>query len=299
MNLFQLTFTIEKEMVLREFLASRDISKRTLTAIKYQGGKLLVNGIERDVRYSLQTGDVVSVVFPPEELSDGLLAEDGQLNIIYEDDALLIIQKPSGQSTIPSSHHRTGTVANYVAGKFQEEKIPATVHVITRLDYDTSGLVCIAKNRHIHHLLSKQLHEGSFTRVYEAIVEGYVEENQLTIEAPIGRKPNSIIERMVCEEGQKAKTHMRVIERFTLKGQPFTCVALVLETGRTHQIRVHMSWLGHPLVGDDLYGGKKGLMNRQALHCKHLSFNHPITEEEKTFTCSLPPDMQHILNQKV
>lgn len=299
MNLFQLTFIVEEEIILREFLAYRDISKRTLTAIKYQGGKLLVNGIERDVRFNLQTGDEVNVVFPPEKLSEGLLAEAGPLNIVFEDDVLLIVQKPFGQSTIPSAHHRTGTVANYVAGKFQEEKIPATVHIITRLDYDTSGLVCIAKNRHIHHLLSKQLNEGTFTRVYEAIVEGYVEKNQLTIEAPIGRKPNSIIERIVCEEGQMARTHVRVVERFTLKGQPFTRVALVLETGRTHQIRVHMSWLGHPLVGDDLYGGKKELMNRQALHCTSLSFSHPITKEKTMVTCPLPTDIQFMLNQNV
>lgn len=296
-NKFQLTFTVEEKSLLRDFLAQKNISKRTLTAIKYQGGKLLVNEVEQDVRYALQVGDRVTVIFPPEKLSEGLLPEQGKLDIVYEDETMLLIQKPYGQSTIPSFHHRSGTVANYVAGKFQEEHIPATVHIITRLDSDTSGLICIAKNRHIHHLLSKQLHEGTFIRSYEAVVEGHVEQNELTIQEPIGRKDGSIIERMVRRDGQDAKTHLHVIERFTIQGHPFTRVSLTLETGRTHQIRVHMSWLGHPLAGDDLYGGHKDFIARQALHCKALSFYHPITKEPQSFTSSMAEDIQEMLNQ--
>lgn len=298
MNLFQLTFLVEKEQILREFLAMHDISKRTLTAVKYQGGKLFVNGIERDVRHLLQVGDCVRVVFPPEKPSDGLSVEEGRLTILYEDEAILLVEKPAGQSTIPSAHHRSGTVANLVAGKFVKEQVPATVHVVTRLDFDTSGLLCIAKNRHVHHLLSKQLKESAFQRSYEAIVEGHLIEKQVTIHEPIGRKDGSIIERVVRRDGQEAKTHVQTIERFEIDGQPFTHVHLTLETGRTHQIRVHMKWLGHPLHGDDLYGGKQTYLSRQALHCRSLLFKHPIQQKEMQFISPLAEDMQKMINQK-
>lgn len=159
---FRLAFLVEEEgMLLREFLHSKGISKRTLTATKYDGGHLTVNGHEQNVRHRLQLGDEVAIIFPPEQPSEGLHPEDGPLDIVYEDEAILILNKPPGQSTIPSRDHPGGTVANYVAGKFVREGLPATVHVVTRLDKDTSGLICIAKNRHIHHLLSEQMVSSS------------------------------------------------------------------------------------------------------------------------------------------
>lgn len=297
-NRFQLDFLVTEEEVFREFLAGKGISKRTLTAIKYEGGQLLVNDIERDVRYMLTSGDRVRVVFPPEVVSDGLIAENGELDILYEDEAILLIQKPAGKSTIPSFSHRTGTIANDVLGKFTREAVASTVHVVTRLDFDTSGLLCIAKNRHIHHLLSKQIAESTFHRQYEAVVEGYVKEDAFLIDACIGRKEDSIIERIVRPDGQEARTDVRVLGRFEREGKHFTHVALTLLTGRTHQIRVHMSWLGHPLVGDDLYGGSRDLINRQALHCKALSFDHPISGEQHSFKSDLAADMQAIFPGK-
>lgn len=294
MNKFTLDFLVEKESLLRDFLAEKEISKRTLTAVKYDGGKLLVNEIERDVRHILSVSDQVRVIFPPEKMSDTILIENGQLDIVYEDEAILLIQKPAGKSTIPSALHRSGTIANDVAGKFKREAIPATVHVVTRLDYDTSGLLCIAKNRHIHHLLSQKIVTGTFKRQYEAIVEGHIQQDEIMIDQCIGRKDGSIIERMVRSGGQKARTGVRVLGRFEKNGEPFTHVALTLETGRTHQIRVHMQWLGHPLVGDDLYGGRRNLINRQALHCAELSFHHPVNGEEMTFVSDLPQDMQEV-----
>lgn len=296
--MFQLTFLVEQEQVLREFLAAQDISKRTLTAVKYQGGKIFVNGVEKDVRHLLQGGDEVRVIFPPEKPSEGLAIEEGALTILYEDEAILLVEKPAGQSTIPSAHHHSGTLANVVAGKFAKEQIPATVHIVTRLDFDTSGLICIAKNRHIHHLLSRRLNESSFERTYEAIVEGHISNDYMIIDQPIGRKEDSIIERVVRSDGQKAVTHIQVIERFEIAKQPFTHVRLKLETGRTHQIRVHMKWLGYPLHGDDLYGGEQTYLSRQALHCRMLSFQHPIDKKDYRFTSPLAKDMQKMLNQK-
>lgn len=293
---FKLNFLVQDEgIVLREYLAVKNISKRTLTAVKYEGGKLLVNGVERDVRFLLSIGDQVEVFFPPEKLSGGLQAEDGDLTIVYEDDAVLVLNKPSGQSTIPSYNHRFGTIANYVAGKFVRERIPATVHVVTRLDHNTSGLLCIAKNRHIHHLLSKQMVECTFGRKYAAIAEGHIEKSEFLINEPIGRKEDSIIERIVRDDGQEARTEVQVIKRVMKKGYPFTHVALRLQTGRTHQIRTHMKWIGHPLAGDDLYGGSTSFIHRQALHCTELSFTHPITDEKLVFTSPLPKDMQQLL----
>lgn len=292
-NRFRLHFTAkENDVLLRDFLAEREISKRTLTATKYDGGLLTVNGVERNVRHVLSVGDQIEIVFPKEALSKGLVAEDGELNIVYEDEAILIVNKPPGQGTIPSLNHRFGTIANYTAGKFVREGIPSTVHVVTRLDLDTSGLICIAKNRHIHHLLSKQIGQSVFHRQYEAIVEGHVQQDVFVIDEKIGRKDGSIIERMVREDGQEARTEVQVLERFTKEGHPFTRISCILHTGRTHQIRTHLSWFGHPLAGDDLYGGTQKLITRQALHCAYLSFKHPVTGEEKRFICESPADMQ-------
>ncbi|MDS9470386.1 RluA family pseudouridine synthase [Sporosarcina pasteurii] len=297
---FHLEFIVQEDgKLLREFLAEKDISKRTLTAVKYDGGQLLVNGVERDVRVPLAIGDTVEVFFPPEKLSDGLLVEEGELDIIYEDEAILLLNKPAGKSTIPSLNHQFGTIANYVAGKFMREHIPSTVHIVTRLDYNTSGLLCIAKNRHIHHLFGKQMMSSTFKREYEAIVEGYVAKDDILINEPIGRKEGSIIERIVRDDGQEARTNVQVIDRFEKNGKPFTQVALSLQTGRTHQIRTHMKWLGHPLAGDDLYGGKRCVINRQALHCTTLSFYHPVSGKEKVFVSEVPEDMKKMLMGKM
>ncbi|WP_305849492.1 RluA family pseudouridine synthase [Sporosarcina sp. Marseille-Q4063] len=294
---FHLSFNVNKDRVqLRDFLGAREISKRTLTAVKYNGGLLLVNGIERDVRHFLYKEDRVDVYFPPEETSAGLKAEEGNLSVVFEDDFLLILDKPARQSTIPSFNHRSGTIANFVAGKFLNEQIPSTVHIVTRLDHNTSGLVCIAKNRHIHHLLGKQVSNSTFKRSYTAIVEGHFFPDQMLINEAIGRKDGSIIERVVRGDGQEARTEVNVIERFVKNRQKLTKVALKLHTGRTHQIRVHMKWAGHPILGDDLYGGSRRLISRQALHCETLQFNHPISNEPLTFKAALPLDIKRILS---
>ncbi|WP_318615918.1 RluA family pseudouridine synthase [Sporosarcina sp. YIM B06819] len=292
---FRLVFLVDEEgMLLREFLHSKGISKRTLTATKYEGGMITVNGHEQNVRHRLQVGDKVAIIFPPEQPSEGLQPEEGPLDIIYEDEAILVLNKAPGQSTIPSRDHPTGTVANYVAGKFVSDGLPATVHVVTRLDKDTSGLICIAKNRHIHHLLSEQMMSSGFHRQYIAIVEGHVKDDQFTIQQPIGRKDGSIIERMVREDGQSARTDVKVQHPFTKDGHELTTIALVLHTGRTHQIRVHLQWAGYPLTGDDLYGGTLQWIQRQALHCAVLRFKHPVTGADMQFESDMPADMQSV-----
>jgi 23S rRNA pseudouridine1911/1915/1917 synthase len=176
-------------------------------------------------------------------------------------------------------------------GYYQKKGIAATSHIVTRLDRDTSGLVLIAKHRHVHHLFSKQQQSGMVKRTYEALAQGRIEQQKGTIEHRIGRKDDSIIEREVRSDGQYACTHFNVINRH--KG--FTHVELQLETGRTHQIRVHMSFLGHPLLGDDLYGGDKTIIKRQALHCKKIKFTHPFSGDETIFLATLPADLDCIV----
>ncbi|WP_338654471.1 RluA family pseudouridine synthase [Lysinibacillus sp. Y5S-8] len=293
---FTLHFVADKEgQLLREALQEWRISKKALTAIKFEGGLLTVNGVERNVRHVLQEGDCVGVTFPPEERSDGLAIEHGDLTIVFEDDAILVLDKPAHQSTIPSREHPTKSIANLVCGYFEQQGLASTAHIVTRLDRDTSGLLCIAKHAHIHHLTGLAQRSRNISRQYEAIVHGHVEQNFQSIVAPIGRKVTSIIEREVREDGQYAHTDVTVLKRFLLDAEPVTHVRLQLHTGRTHQIRVHMAYLGYPLVGDDLYGGSRHLIDRQALHCVSLSMEHPLTGRPLHFTSMLNEDMQRLL----
>lgn len=293
MNAFQLTYPVKTSMLLRDALSGWGISKRTLASVKYGGGKILVNGREVTVRHVVEQGDAVTVIFPKEELGGGLQAESGPLKIIYEDEALLIVDKPPLQNTIPSREHPTGSLANIVAKHFEDHGVPATLHIATRLDRDTSGLVCIAKNRHIHHMLSMQQKEKIMKRQYDALAHGIFEEKQFTITAPIGRKNSSIIEREVREDGQFAETEVEVIRQF----DAYARVKLQLNTGRTHQIRVHLAHIGHPLMGDDLYGGIRDIIPRQALHCSKLHLLHPVTEEPFAFSSPLNEDMEQLIHE--
>lgn len=296
-NVFTLKFyaTSDGEL-LRHAIEKQGISKRALTDIKFYGGNILVNGQERNVRHLLQKSDEITIIFPPEEPSNGLVAEYGDLSIVYEDHSFLIVDKPAFMNTIPSREHPSGSVANFLLGYFEKKGIASTVHIVTRLDRDTSGLLCIAKHRHIHHLMGLQQEQGLINKQYEAIVHGHLNDDELSVKAPIGRKDTSIIEREVREDGQFAHTDVLVLNRsFTIKGDPITLVRLRLHTGRTHQIRVHMAHIGHPLVGDDLYGGSRELINRQALHCVYLEMIHPLTKESISIASRIGPDMEMLL----
>jgi 23S rRNA pseudouridine1911/1915/1917 synthase len=273
--------------IIKEFLRKEEISRTALTDIKFKGGRIQVNDVEVNVRTKLLEGDVLTVIFPVEHPSVGLKGENMPLTILFEDEFLLVVNKPAGMNTIPSREHPATSLANGLVGYYQRSGLQATTHIVTRLDRDTSGIVLIAKHRHVHHLFSMMQKTGQIKRTYEAFATGLIMVDSGTIKASIGRKEGSIIEREVRDDGKFACTHYRVIERFAA----FTHVELQLETGRTHQIRVHLSYLEHPLLGDDLYGGEKSLMARQALHCKKITFKHPFLGEEMTFTAPLPRDM--------
>lgn len=295
MDPFKIHWKIEKKnegMLIREFLLKeKTISKRALTSIKFEGGDILLNGCHATVRQVLQEGDYLVIQFPPEICNDGITAERIPLKIVYEDEFILVINKPPFMASIPSREHQSGTLANALIYYYQQIGLSSTIHIVNRLDRDTSGLMIVAKNSFIHSLFALEQKSKSIHRLYEAVVHGVVAEDRGTIDAPIGRKEISIIEREVRDDGQRAVTHYEVKKR----DKNMSLVALKLETGRTHQIRVHMSYLGHPLVGDDLYGGKREFIARQALHSKHLRFFHPILEKEMEFTVPLPEDMMELV----
>jgi len=292
---FHLKWTIRKEedgMLIFDFVKAKQISKRALTDIKFNGGDLLVNSEHVTVRHKVKEGDVLTIIFPKEERGSGLQADKVPFTIVYEDQHCLVINKPPYVPSIPSREYTKGTLANGLIDYYEKHHIASTVHIVNRLDKDTSGLMLVAKHRFAHSLFSTQQKTKQIHRTYKAVVHGVLNLDQGTITAPIGRKKDSIIEREVCEDGQVAVTHYEVIQRLEDK----TLVKLILETGRTHQIRVHMSSLGHPLCGDQLYGGNENEIKRQALHSSQLSFWHPLLEKQLTFEAEMPEDMSELLS---
>ncbi|HLR61651.1 MAG TPA: RluA family pseudouridine synthase [Lentibacillus sp.] len=284
------TITQQHEgVMIRSYLQQKHkFSKRMIKHIIHGGGAIKVNGTNRTVKYELNAGDVVAVTFPEERKGAMMIPEKMPLDILYEDDAVLVINKPPGRAVIPSYVHTSGTIANGVLAHYEEQGLSYTFHPVTRLDRDTSGVMLIAKHRWSHSLLSDAQKNGMISRAYYAIIEGHLQQKTGTIDAPIGRKEGSIIERTVTTRGKHAVTHYTVLNEFS----HHTLVHVRLETGRTHQIRVHCSHAGYPLAGDDLYGGVTDHIDRQALHCHKLSFEHPITGEQMCFSVKMPDDMK-------
>ncbi len=290
-----LEWQIKKEhdqMSIREYLQEvHSFSRRIISALKFEGGQILVNGLPKTVRYCLTADDLLTIVFPPETKGDYLKPEEIPLDIVYEDDDILIINKEAGMATMPSANHRSGTVANGLLAYYEKKEIPYTIHVVTRLDRDTSGLMLIAKHRYSHSLLAASQSNDKLRREYKALVEGRLETKQGIINAKIARKENSIIERTVSDFGKEAITYYEVEAEYN----DHSLVNIVLETGRTHQIRVHFSHIGHPLIGDDLYGHSNEQIKRHALHCEKLSFEHPLSKQWMSFHMPIPNDMKRLI----
>ncbi|MBC1273287.1 RluA family pseudouridine synthase [Listeria booriae] len=291
----QLEWTVaaeENDLMLRTFLRNKHVSKLLLTAVKFaEDGRIQVNSNEENVLYRVKTGDHVQITFPKEQENERLLAEFGDLEIVFEDDFILVLDKPAGMTSIPSQYHPSGSVANHVKGHYQQNGIDSAIHIVTRLDKETSGLMLIAKTRFSHGRLSALHQTGHVTRKYQAFVSGNMTSKSGSIIAPIGRNPDSLIERAVVQDGKYAKTNYEVIASYPT----FDHVKIQLETGRTHQIRVHFSHIGHPLVGDSMYGGPLELLQRHALHSSHLELIHPFTEEKMAWDSELAPDLAQVL----
>ena len=265
-------------------------SRNYISKIIEQGG-LKVNGREElSKKYKVKEGDKIELDIPePEVLS--IEAEDIPLDIVYEDDDLMVVNKPRGMVVHPAVGNYTGTLVNaimYHAGD-RLSSINGVVRpgIVHRIDKDTSGLLVIAKNNKAHESLSAQLKEHSINRRYIALVYDNIVNDNLTIDAPIGRDPRNRLRKKVNGEGERtAVTHVKVLERYG----KYTLCEMKLETGRTHQIRVHMAYIKHPLVGDPLYGPAKqpSFLGGQMLHAKILGFVHPTTGEYMEFEAELP-----------
>ncbi|MFD2130078.1 RluA family pseudouridine synthase [Pseudogracilibacillus auburnensis] len=278
-------------MMLRDYLFDvLHFSNRLVKKAKETESNILVNGERKTVRYIVKSGDILTIELKAEKISDSIIPENIPLQMVYEDDFFMIINKKANMPTIPSRLHQTGTIANGLRYYYEKNNIPSTVHIVTRLDKDTSGLVLIAKHQYSHSLFSNLQRKNELKRKYTAIVHGRLAKKQDMIDEPIGRNPHSIIERMVTSEGKKAVTRYEVVK----ETKQFSVVEIELETGRTHQIRVHFSFIGHPLVGDDLYGGSKKIIGRQALHCSEISFVHPVLKKEMRFSSKLASDIAMI-----
>lgn len=284
-----MTGRIDKELAHHLTTVSRSQLQKWI-----EDGNVTVNGEPVKPKYKLAVGDKV-VVQPEKPQKIDLEPENIPLDIVYEDDDVIVVNKPQGMVVHPAPGHPNHTLVNAllyhsplstINGEFR----PGIVH---RIDKDTSGLLMIAKNDLAHRSLAAQLKAKTNEREYVALVHGVIKEERGTIDAPLGRSKKDRKKQAVVEDGRHAVTHFKVLERF----QHYTLVSCRLETGRTHQIRVHMKYIGHPLAGDPLYGPRKTLPgNGQYLHARLLGFKHPRTGKQMTFTSPLPEYFQKMID---
>ena len=276
-------------------LLNSELSRSFITKL-IDDGKITINGKVEKPSFKVKEDDVIVIEEIVNEKSD-IKEEDIPLDVVYEDDDILIINKPQGMVVHPANGHYSGTLVN--ALMFMEDSLssingvirPGIVH---RIDKDTSGLLCVAKNDNAHHFLAEQLKDHTMAREYMALVRGVIKENSGTIEMPIGRDKNNRQKMAVTKEGKPAVTHFVVVERF----KDHTLVKCQLVSGRTHQIRVHMSAIGYPVEGDSLYAGKnydKLYKDGQLLVAYKLKLIHPTTKKEMVFNIDLPDYFEKVL----
>ncbi|AZR72123.1 hypothetical protein BBF96_01170 [Anoxybacter fermentans] len=285
----------ETGLTIYQLLRNQLLISRSLLRKIRKSYRVRFNGQYVDFSTQVKEGDLLEFNFNFDEEAD-FEPEPMQLDIVYEDANLLVVNKPTGMLVHPTATERTNTLANGVLYYLKAQGNHNLFRPIHRLDRNTSGLVLIAKNQYAHNYMSNQLKRNKIHRQYLALVHGVITDDSGTIDAPIGRVKGSIIQRKVDPvQGKKAITHYRVLKRFSNA----TLIALSLETGRTHQIRVHLSYLGYPLMGDTLYGGSDELIKRHALHSWKIFCRIPLSHEKKEFEAPLAPDLQDLLNSLI
>lgn len=284
----------DETLKIKTFLAQRGVSHRMFSIVKRGGGSVLLDGKQVRTVDEVKPGDKVTIVMPPEESNDVVAMSDLPITVLFEDENWLVVEKEAGVTSVPGKADRETTMVNrvkgYLARSGAEDLVP---HVVTRLDRFTSGVALLAKHRFAHGLLDKQLQTHSVDKRYYAIVDGYLEDDYGFIDAPIGRMDDDFIRREVRADGRPSQTEYWVVKRFGNQ----TLVRVQLHTGRTHQIRVHFKYLGHPLIGDEIYGGPmdRGI-TRQALHAYWLRFYDPFAQMERTVQSALPQDIVDVLD---
>lgn len=251
---------------------------------------IFINDILCDSRDLANIGDLLTINLDYEEDNSNIVPIKMNLDIVFEDDWLLVINKPAGIAVHPSILHYSDSLCNGIRFYFDSIGLKKKIRPVNRLDLNTSGIVVFAKCEYIQECLISQMKDNLFKKEYLAFCEGIFENKSGTIDLPIARKDNSIIERCISENGQPSITHYEVLKEFN----NYSLVKCMLETGRTHQIRVHMSAISHPLIGDSLYGSISDFIDRQALHCYKLQFVHPITKMYMDFCGEIPLDFKKL-----
>lgn len=292
-NWLELTIEAPLEGKTLEDILKQDlfISGRMIQRLTRQKG-LFLNRKVPFLKKKVKTGDFLRVLVGDKE-EGSLVPENIPIDVVYEDEEVLVVNKQAGLIVHPIKPGQTGTLAHGIAFYWLSKGVTGKVRPVHRLDKDTSGLLLMANNSYIHQLLDRQLREQTIKRTYLTIVQGRLEEKKGTIREPIGQDPQHPVKRKVTPKGEEAITHYEVVEEF----HEASLVSVELETGRTHQIRVHFDHIGHPVLGDSLYGKKHPWIQRQALHAHRLEFIHPFREEKLSFEQPVPEDMQKLLEK--
>ncbi|MDD5422147.1 MAG: RluA family pseudouridine synthase [Candidatus Omnitrophica bacterium] len=268
---------------------------RTFLQKLIAGGHVLLDGESAKSHFKMKAGQSIEITIPEQKVSL-ISAEDIPIDIVYEDEDLLVVNKPSGLVVHPAPGNYSGTLVNALLGyckNLSGEGGAFRPGIVHRIDKDVSGLLVVAKNDRAHRSLSKQFKAKAASRVYIALVKGVVQLDNDIIELPIGRSPRDWKKMAVnFVDSREAITRYKVLKRF----EDFTVMEVTLGTGRTHQIRVHMAYIGHPILGDEKYG-TKGKLFRPALHAKTLGFTHPATSKHMEFTSELPDDMKELISR--
>lgn len=254
---------------------------------------VFLNGKNVDTRTKVNKNDVILVNLDLSEDNSNIVSKYIPLDILYEDNWLLILNKPAGIAIHPSLLHYDDSLSNGVKYYFDSIDLKKKIRPINRLDYNTSGIVLFAKSEYIQEMLSRQMQNNQFKKEYLCLVDGLLKKKSGVLDFPIARKDGSIIERCVSYNGKPSVTRYSILEEF--ENKKLSLVKCILETGRTHQIRVHFSHIGYPLIGDTLYGIPSTLIGRQALHSYKVSFIHPITKKELTIISPLAEDIKGII----
>lgn len=294
MTQFHYVVTAEEDgKILKKVLKRRfRFSRRMFRRLKLTGG-ILVNENPVYLNSLVYQGDRVTVLFDEEEAGH-IVPEPIPLNIVHEDDDLIVLNKQPGIVVHPTKNYSQGTLANGLAYYWSQQGKQHRIRPVTRLDRDTSGLLVFAKHAYAHSFLSEQMERGRYQRHYLAICHGILSKEEGSIDAPIARCSENDSRRQVTAEGARAVTHYKVLERY----RRATLLSLRLETGRTHQIRVHLAYMGHPIVGDSLYGPAEEtkLLQRQALHASFIQFLHP-RGGTRSWSSSMPDDMKQLTHR--